>query len=204
MYADDNKGALAENFDSQRTWVTSIIDYSNPQSANTANLTNTPFGRYVGRTDVYRCPADESSVRSASGLLPRNRSYSMNGAVGNPSSFWLPTPPYRSYTNLANISAPPPSRLFIFLEEHPDSINDGMFAVQMPTSPGSTTLIDFPAAYHDGAMSLSCADGHVEMKRWLDPRTSPPVRLQPISLNIPQPNNPDVLWLAERTSSRLE
>jgi hypothetical protein len=204
MYADDNKGALAENFDSQRTWVTSIIDYSNPQSANTANLTNTPFGRYVGRTDVYRCPADESSVRSASGLLPRNRSYSMNGAVGNPSSFWLPTPPYRSYTNLVNISAPPPSRLSIFLEEHPDSINDGMFAVQMPTSPGSTTLIDFPAAYHDGAMSLSCADGHVEMKRWLDPRTSPPVRLQPISLNIPQPNNPDVLWLAERTSSRLE
>jgi len=204
MYADDNKGALAENIDSSRTWVTSIVDYSSPQSANTATLTNTPFGRYVGRTDVYHCPADETTVRTASGLVPRNRSYSMNGAVGNPSSFWLPTPPYRSYTNLANISAPSPSHLFIFLEEHPDSINDGLFAVQMPTSAASTTLIDFPAAYHDGAMSLSYADGHVEMKRWLDPRTSPPVRFNSLLPISNQANNPDILWLADRTSARLE
>jgi hypothetical protein len=202
MYADDNRGVLPENsVDAQNVWVRGLIDYTSPESGNPVNLTNTPFGRYAARPEIYRCPADESSIRTVSGLTLRNRSYSMNAAVGSATGFWLPSPKYRTYTNLASITAPPPSNLYIFLEEHPDSINDGLFALEMPTSAGSTRLIDFPAAYHDGSMSLSYADGHSEMKTWVDARTSPPVRFQPILVNTSQANNADILWLAQRTSA---
>ena len=46
------------------------------------------------------------------------------------------------------------------------------------------------------------ADGHAEIKRWVDVRTTPP--LSPnvlIPLNVASPNNLDVAWLQDRSSS---
>ena len=207
MYAEDHRGTLPANeTDLQNAWVRGVLDYTgSPVNTNLVALTNTIFGAYVRRPEVYRCPADESTVRSGVLFYPRVRSYSMNSAIGTRNSNWLPTPQYRTYTNISAIVTPPPSRLWIFLEEHPDSINDGSFGFSMPTTPASTQMIDFPAAYHDFSAGLSFADGHAEMKRWLDPRTLPPIRYNnSLLLNVPQPNNPDILWLAERTSSRSE
>jgi prepilin-type processing-associated H-X9-DG protein len=55
---------------------------------------------------------------------------------------------------------------------------------------------DVPASYHNGAGGLSFVDGHAEIKRWLDPRTAPPIRKDSTWLvtagNIPSPNNPDI------------
>jgi len=63
--------------------------------------------------------------------------------------------------------------------------------------------IDLPASRHTGAVMLSFADGHVESKRWLDPRTRKPV--ERIKLyGLPSPNNPDLFWLMERTTSKIE
>jgi hypothetical protein len=47
------------------------------------------------------------------------------------------------------------------------------------------------------------ADGHAEIKRWMDPRTTPPLKRNSlIPLNVASPNNPDVAWLQERSTSR--
>ena len=94
---------------------------------------------------------------------------------------------------------------FVFLDEREDSINDGYFVVDMtgyPNSPGSTILVDYPASYHNKAGGLSFADGHSEIKKWRDPRTTPPLRKANLQLNIPSPNNKDILWMQERSTRR--
>ena len=46
------------------------------------------------------------------------------------------------------------------------------------------------------------ADGHAEVHKWVDPRTRPPVRYNnQLQLNVASPNNQDMIWLSERTSS---
>ena len=48
------------------------------------------------------------------------------------------------------------------------------------------------------------ADGHGEIKRWLDPRTSPLIqKTRKLQLNIPSPGNLDMMWLMERTSCHI-
>ncbi|SRR6266568_424485 len=82
------------------------------------------------------------------------------------------------------------------------SMNDGFFVVDMRGYPDPTQakLPDFPASFHNKAGGMSFADGHSEIKRWLDPRTMPPVkRTNPPSVS--QANNPDVIWLWQHTTS---
>jgi len=207
LYADDNRGIVADNnFGSPTVWAKNAISLNDPGNIPPAALTNTPFGKYVARADFFHCPAHHNSVRTSAGIIDGIRTYSMNAAVGAGSATWLPSPAYRTYTNLASMTTPSPSRLFVFIEEHPDSINDGSFALIMPSSPTTTELIDFPAGFHGYSAGLSFADGHVEMKHWIDSRTSPSAvySLPNPNFNRPTPNNPDVLWLAERTSSRRQ
>lgn len=70
-----------------------------------------------------------------------------------------------------------------------------------PQNPGLFKLIDLPGSYHNGAGSLSFADGHTEFRKWKDPRTRPPLKkggnLQIFELS---PNNSDVFWLQERST----
>ena len=71
----------------------------------------------------------------------------------------------------------------------------------MVAQASTARMIDFPASYHNGAAGLSFADGHAEIKKWQDPRTMPAVQnSNQLQLNVASPNNPDVIWLAERTS----
>jgi prepilin-type processing-associated H-X9-DG protein len=49
----------------------------------------------------------------------------------------------------------------MFLEEHPDSMNDPAFF-----SPSQSQWVDQPASFHDGAANFAFADGHVEMHMW--------------------------------------
>ena len=47
------------------------------------------------------------------------------------------------------------------LDEHPDSINDSLFAVPMT----GTAWVDVPASYHNGACGFCFADGHAESRK---------------------------------------
>lgn len=88
---------------------------------------------------------------------------------------------------------PSPANLFVILDEHPGSINDGDFFTD-PDTAGH--LVDYPGGYHNGAGGVSFADGHVEIHKWVDPRTTPFfVPGQYIALNVNLPGDPDVTWL---------
>jgi prepilin-type processing-associated H-X9-DG protein len=65
---------------------------------------------------------------------------------------------------------PLPSEIFVFVEEHPDSINDGYFLNQFYTN----VWIDLPSSDHSGAAPFAFADGHAQLQRWLDPTTKQP------------------------------
>jgi hypothetical protein len=98
------------------------------------------------------------------------------------------------------MTRPGPVKTYVFLDESPLSINDGFFAVDMngydPYDPNLTAFVDVPATYHNKAGSLSYADGHSEVHRWRDPRTAKAVIWEP------SPNNADIMWFQERSTSK--
>ncbi|MBI4325946.1 MAG: hypothetical protein HY674_11860, partial [Chloroflexi bacterium] len=135
----------------------------------------------------------------------------MSQALGGPGE-WLPPSTsmtsqqkiYRTYYRLSDMVDPAPSKLYVLLDEHPDSINAGGYANMMVENPGAARIIDYPASYHNGAAGISFADGHAEIRKWLDARTKPPVKYNNgLQLNVDSANNRDMIWLAERTSSRI-
>jgi prepilin-type processing-associated H-X9-DG protein len=84
-------------------------------------------------------------------------------------------------------------------DEH--GINDGLVPTDLIGRGASARIVDYPASYHNRAAGLSFADGHAEIKKWLDPRTTPKIRNgQLLVLNVVSPNNPDVASIQERSS----
>lgn len=90
-----------------------------------------------------------------------------------------------------------PSKCWLFVDEHEDSIDDGWFAVEML----SQAFVDLPASHHSGGTCLAFVDGHIEMKKWTDPRTRRPL-LRQMRFGGPDffPNNNDILWLQQHTT----
>jgi prepilin-type processing-associated H-X9-DG protein len=66
-------------------------------------------------------------------------------------------------------------------------------------------MVDWPASFHNGACGFAFADGHSEIHKWRDSRTTAPVKYNDWLYNlvapISQPNNQDLIWLAQRSST---
>ena len=220
LYANDNEGKITSSGYTRpvepTAWVDGWLDF-NPSTTDNTNTVilkdprRSKFARYLTAVDIYKCPADHSYVTIRGVRHSRVRSMGMNQALGGPGG-WLAPPGYnegqrryRTYFKEAEIIEPSPSMLYVLLDEHPDGINAGGFPNMMGESPGAPRNIDFPGSYHNGAGGLSFADGHAEIRKWVDPRTKPPVRNNNnLALNVASPNNQDMIWLAERTSARRE
>lgn len=214
LYADDNNDRFPGNQDGggatiTTDWCAGWLDFNGAaDNTNYLKLINAQIGPYVGRAkDVYKCPADQSLSRGRTGA-PRVRSISMNGYIGNPISSGRPyTSGYWNFKTFSDMISPSPSKCWLFMDEREDSINDGWLAVDMtgwdPSNPGSVILVDYPASYHNKAGGISFCDGHSEIKKWTDPRTTPVLRKgQLLSLGVASPNNKDVIWMQERSSSK--
>jgi len=203
MYADDNRGSLAPNrsdaFPVTNNWVAGFLDYSGTDSTNLSKITQAKLYPYSQTVEIYHCPDDLSAVRRQL----RVRSYSMNNWIGDGASGWIgsPTDAFQIATNRGQVRQPDQS--FVFIEEHPDSINDGMLYIDMVGTGSGARIIDFPAAYHYLGANLGFADGSVRFRQWLDARTTPPPRFNNVlALNVSSPGNPDVAWLQSVTTYR--
>jgi prepilin-type N-terminal cleavage/methylation domain-containing protein/prepilin-type processing-associated H-X9-DG protein len=214
IYADDCNDSFPGNQDgggaaTNVNWCSGWLDFSGgADNTNSLKLINGQIGPYVGRSkEVYKCPADHSLSKGKIGL-PRCRSISMNGYVGNPLSSGRPyTSGYINFKKTSQVVSPSPSMLFLFVDEREDSINDGWIAVDMggydPQKPASYTMVDYPASYHNGACGFSFADGHSEIKKWTDARTKPVLKSGTLlTLGVSQPNNMDIDWLQQRSSAK--
>ncbi|HIG29228.1 MAG TPA: type II secretion system protein [Verrucomicrobiales bacterium] len=217
LYADDNNGTFVVNEDNAyggwiEGWMNFSADKDNWDIDYLLNPKRARLAPYTKAAGIYKCPADRSSVKVRGKIKPRVRSVSMSQAIGTDRNGrptrggWLPASAgWRVYSKEADLTVPGASKTWIFIDEHPDSINDGGFGVAMPTTPRSTRWVDVPAPYHNNAGSLSFADGHGEIRKWRDPRSIAPISYTgTLRLNTSSPNNSDVLWLAERTSARIQ
>ena len=220
FYADDNNDRITSSGYVKPTeptsWVAGWLDFSsgNPDNANTAMLRDpkvSKFATYLQAVEIYRCPADRSSVKIGGRIYPRVRSMSMSQALAGPGDWLDPagfqanvtSKRYRTFFKTAEMLDPAPAKLYVLLDEHPDGINAGGFANMMVENPAAARIIDYPASYHNGAAGISFADGHAEIKKWRDRRTTPPPKYNnSLALNVASANNQDMIWLAERTSSR--
>lgn len=213
MYAGDNYDRLVYNRDGgnvgkspgNEAWVGGWLDFSSSlDNTNTALLINHeryPYaaylGQYIKNASAFKDPADKSTVRIAGQSVPRVRSISMNAFAGEKSRSWTEPSKYAVYKKLSSIKSP--AMTFVFLDEREDSINDGWFA----TNPDVRyNIIDYPASYHGQAGGFSFADGHSEIHKWRDPRTTPVLRSgQLLPLNVSLPGNQDVDWMQQRASA---
>jgi prepilin-type N-terminal cleavage/methylation domain-containing protein/prepilin-type processing-associated H-X9-DG protein len=219
MYSEENDDRLLFAYAQDGTpnarfaWVGGILDFNGGNPANwdvRQNIMQSPLWKYAPSPQIWRCPADTATVVPTTGefrgqTTPRVRSMAMNAWVGGNEGrhTWYGGPEWRMYRKLGDMINPGPSETWVLLDEREDSINDAFFVVWMPGFPdlATTRMVDYPAGYHNRAAGFAFADGHSEIRKWVDPRTVPPVRRNvPLQLNQPQPNNRDVLWMQERTT----
>ena len=204
MYADDHNDQLAPNSGTD-PWVKGWLDFqlNNSDNTNTIFPLEGHLGRYLKSVGVYKCPGDKSTAVIRGITYPRVRSVSMNCWVAdreNTIGSWPDwgVPGFRKFVRLSDFSSP--TRSWILVDEREDGIeNCHCGAVSMV----SDTLANTPAAYHNGACGFSFADGHAEIKKWLAPRTKPPIdRTRSFAGTKLQPGNKDIHWIQERTTER--
>ena len=110
--------------------------------------------------------------------------------------------PFYVFRKTTDIVHPRVSQAWVFIDTHEDSVHSGLFQVSMwdPNSPWHPHYwASLAGSRHNGAATISFADGHVEIKKWLDARTRAPVKRE---WHVPViEENPDAAWLQERTTS---
>ena len=189
------------------TWCAGWLDLpSASDNTNTLFLTRSHLWPYHNSLGIWRCPADQSIDGRTK--QPRVRSMSMNNWMNPSGGQWNSQTSWKLIRKVSDMTDPGPSKNWILIDEREDSINDGFFVVDMlgyPDKPGSIMLVDFPASYHNGAGGLNYADGHSEIRKWVDPRTKPKLKKTAVqTLNIASSNNRDMIWLQERSTSRVK
>jgi prepilin-type N-terminal cleavage/methylation domain-containing protein/prepilin-type processing-associated H-X9-DG protein len=217
LYATDAEDRLPNNFGASGTreaivsgrfdnWATSLLNWDLDEgNTNTAWLRAGGLGPMLsGGVAVMRCPSDRvvSAIQRRAGWSSRARSVSLNAMIGNAGEFMqgysnTNNPGYQQFLRLGSI--PTPSSIFTFIDEHPDSINDGYFLNRVEQS----EWIDLPASYHNDAAAICYADGHGEIHRWKQAQTRPPARpdAAELPLALPYSERDDWEWLIQRTTT---
>jgi prepilin-type N-terminal cleavage/methylation domain-containing protein/prepilin-type processing-associated H-X9-DG protein len=217
LYGDDNN-KFASNWDygladppDVANWTAGGMSYETMiQTRPLSDATNTEvlrdrkltlLARYLNAHEVFKCPSDKSyAIRPITGGVkyPRARSYSMNSYIGE--SARMVQANLAAFIKPDDFQSKGPSDIFVFLDEHEDSINDGFFLVANTFSV-SFGWDDVPASRHTRGTHLTFADGHVERHRWHDNRTIQPI-IRIRIFGLAQPNNKDVAWLFDHATAR--
>ncbi len=214
MYADANNGRLVctvddgDNVRQFTNWVSGTI--ANAQDATNGALLVDPrcslLAPWVPVAQVYKCPSDPSryarSVAMNNRLDPVALLRPFPLVIGGYGTNWL------VYRRLPEVRAP--SRVFVILDERYDSINEGNFAVDLSNTgtfdgngaPNPYWWLDTPASYHNRAVVLSFADGHVERHPWLERTTLSPIGRT--GFRHTAATDRDVAWLQYHTAERVD
>ena len=160
MYADDYEDKLVWNdlTPNGSGWIRGVLDYNagNTHNTNLANLSNPEYAKlwpYTTAVGIYRCPADKSYVSISNKRHQRVRSVSLSQAM-NSRNDWLSSitkKPYVVFRKSSDINRMGHSNAFVFINEHPDSLNFADLAVAMNDGvEGSRIMIiDYPASNLD-------------------------------------------------------
>lgn len=227
MYAEDSRDLLVYASDdgtqsnplNQYAWTWSHMDFTTARDNWDINvdMIKRPLWQYAKTPNIYKCPADHSTITVNGVVHPRIRTMSMNlylggfvdqnGGVAGTTGGWSFAVNSRVYNKYSQIIGPngfSPAKAFVFLDMREDCINWGNFMVDMtgyPSTPQAYKFTtDFPGIYHNNACGFSFADGHSEIHKWRDPITTQPLH-SPNSGWPPDstaaPGSLDVAWLQD-------
>jgi len=154
LYSDDhadrhvNNHGVGETRSLRHNWVNNVLNWEDSEeNTNRIYLTDALLGSYLGRSvAVFKCPSDQS--------------HSLVGDPGELTNRFNPS--YVQFFKEAEVTAP--ANTFVFLDEHPDTINDGFFMNRLEEAPKWGNI---PAGFHGGSANFTFADGHVETHRWI-------------------------------------
>jgi prepilin-type processing-associated H-X9-DG protein len=164
--------------------------------------------QYNTQEKIYACPGQKRvEVMSLNRTLPMTpaRSFSISGQMNGgtwsngkiqPVTLVNNPPSAVAYTKIVQINRPGPVMAFVFMDESEFTIDDGYFAVRV----NDDIWQNYPAYRHGGSASMSFADGHSELKHWVEPSTATlhdPLGFVPAIKNGTQRNR-DLQWLSER------
>jgi len=156
----------------------------------------------AGQIGVYKCPCDTLMARDGARL----RSYSMQASMGTVYIANLYNTGFRIYNKGSDMICPAPAGLFDFLDENPESINDGFLQIDSAPNGGWP---DIPAADMGIACGFSYADGHALIHSWLTTALTGPAqgskRLEPAYETTAQnaagdANNVDWVWFQSQAT----
>jgi prepilin-type processing-associated H-X9-DG protein/prepilin-type N-terminal cleavage/methylation domain-containing protein len=191
MYANDHEEWLPPDISDGGANIAGSWALGNAkQDVTSSNLAAGLLWEYSRSANVYRCPADRSTVTNHP-TIQRKRSYAMDGWLRSK----ITNDPYRYWTidfgtylaqcqRSSQLSIPSPCQVFVFAEAHEQSIEDGLFFVQHQRlsddesttggQNGASSVTDnwetLPADRHNQGANLSFADGHVALHHWLAPK----------------------------------
>lgn len=219
MYSSDNGGKLVWNYGGglagtdprQPNWAAGWMTMDDPGSTSNSRsdnwdtkmfMDNNAFphgaflGSYLQNPAVFKCPGDKTQVKIWGETRPRARSVSMNSFM-NGNLGWRLNERGREFRKTSEITRP--SDKYVFMIEHPVSINNGVFHIG-PFAPTSAVLRrwDFPAGNHNGADTYTLADGSSHSIKWKEQRTTTREPWQ--EWILPQPNNLDLQWLQDKAT----
>jgi prepilin-type N-terminal cleavage/methylation domain-containing protein/prepilin-type processing-associated H-X9-DG protein len=184
-------------------WLTWGTDTAN---TNTLYLTEDRYSklaRYLGHSkEVFLCPADRylSPAQRSRGWKQRARSISGNIGVGEGNAEDGPwdSSMYKHIKKMGDFVFPGPAENWVYLDEHPDSINDAGFF-----NPYATEWVDMPASYHNNAAGFAFADGHSEIHKWKSTAIQK-VRLTDMARIPAKKGDVDVSWMSYHAGRRTE
>jgi prepilin-type N-terminal cleavage/methylation domain-containing protein/prepilin-type processing-associated H-X9-DG protein len=227
LYADDYNDKVVVNANNVAQaagtigWVDDIMQWDFtppvpwPQNYNTSYLYNALLSPYCSKVaGIYHCPGDIYNALDG----PRVRSYSMNSQMGSSVVATVSGQAdvvnqygtgqnWKIFSKESEIIGPMPVNAWVFIDEHPDSINDGLFRVNLQGvaadyTGGTYVWNDYPANNHNGSGVLAFADGHAAAHKWTDPALiSNPVKHSKISSLAATAPYSDLIWLRQATSS---
>jgi prepilin-type N-terminal cleavage/methylation domain-containing protein/prepilin-type processing-associated H-X9-DG protein len=200
LYADDNDDRLAGSIsvdlvNQPGSWVLG----NTRQDRTASNIMAGVLFKHAPAVGAYRCPGDRSMVVGIKGLL-RTRSYTLNGALNSSQQLngdWGPKDYPKMPQKLSQIVHPPPSGTFVFIDEHEDSIDDGLWNWN-PDPLASPMWYNLPTDRHNQGANIAFAEGHVERHKWLWPKGN---WNQSFNHGLTPQNDldkQDVIWLLQR------
>ncbi|MGV3772409.1 MAG: type II secretion system protein [Verrucomicrobiales bacterium] len=207
-HGGDSVAGAAGRDPNKAPWVTGWLTWgTEPDNTNINLLISPQFARlapfFGGAKAIFKCPADKfvSTAQKQRGWSERVRSLSGNIGVGAGNATSGPWDPnlYKQIIKTSDFVYPGPSDTWVYLDEHPDSINDAGFF-----NPSGGRWVDLPASYHNGAGGFAFADGHSEVKKWTASNKNVRVRMAGLVNPNPLANDADIAWMVYRAGRKSE
>lgn len=215
LYADDNDGRFAANGFSTvpadgglKLWVMGERHTGLSAFHDTRLLTDTKYAQfadYIRAVDIYRCPADRTTLTVAGVAAPRIRTYALNCYFNWQSPTDVGLSPirtnYLSFRKSSDLAIVDSSQIYTFVDTAPLSVCFPGFVIY----PDNHVFYHRPSIEHEKSGVLTFADGHVDAHRWRDLETLRLARDGGIAgdgnhLALASVDNIDLNWLQEHAT----